>query len=436
MGNFEMEGVDLFCGGGGFTQGLEQACQNLGIHLNLTAINHNAVAIETHRRNHPTAKSHRLSLEGVNPRTLLSKKVDFITASPECIFHSRAAAGKPKNDQSRATAFVILSWMESHSPFAVVIENVPEFRDWGPLDEHDQPIKARKGETFEGFIRMMKSLGYTVDWKVLNAADYGDPTVRKRLFIVAVKGNTRVRFPEPTHTRTVDQVSLFTGGTEPWRSTAQIIDWSLKGKSVFNRKKPLVPSTLRRISVGLQKYCGLPVDLLRPETMRVRLESDEPVKRLLNNPYLIKYYGCSTVQPLSEPLGTLTSQGKYALIEPFALYYNQKTVSQLHEPMATITTQDQFAFIEPFIALPSRGPQKGIVLETPSGVFTLDLAHRMLSTKELARAMGFGDNYEFLGKKEDVLSLIGNAVPIGLAQAITQTVLEDHVIPRLMAVAA
>jgi DNA (cytosine-5)-methyltransferase 1 len=427
--------VDLFCGGGGTTRGLERACRKLGVRFDLTAINHNEEAIATHILNHPFAKSHRLSLDGLNPRTLIPGTIHFLCGSPECTHHSRAAGGQPKNDQSRATAWIMLSWMQSHLPLAVLIENVPEFVDWGPLDENRKPIPSRKGETFQAYIQMMRALGYSVEWQVLNAANYGEATSRKRLFIIAALGNRPIRFPAPTHRKPGNQMDLFTAGLPEWRTAREILDPSLRGKSVLNRKKPLAMPTLRRMTVGIQKYWGLPVDLLKPETFEVQLDSDEPLERLLSDPFLIKFYGTSNCKPLTEPVGTITAGGgKFGIVEPFLLYYNQKTVSGLHEPVATITTKHQYALVRPFPVMP--GTQNAITLTTPSGRYGIDLAHRMLSGKELGLAMGFDADYRFVGKQKDVIRLIGNAVPVHLAEAVTATVLKDHVLPFVDELAA
>lgn len=396
---FNVSAVDLFSGAGGTSEGLAQACHNLGVILNLTAINHNEIAIASHRLNHPKANYHCLTLEGVNPRTLIPEEIDLVAGSPECTHHSRAAGKKPKRDQSRATAWVILSWMQSHAPRVVLIENVPEFAEWGPLDEDGQPIQSQKGETFHLYLSMMRSLGYSVAYRVLNAADFGDATSRRRLFIIAVKGKHLVTFPDPTHGQPVETATLFSDSRPNWRTAREIIDWSITGKSVFNRRKPMSMNTLRRISVGMERYWGVECDLNKPNHQVVRLNSKEEFKALLEKPFLVKYYGNSNVQSLDEPLGT-------------------------------ITTNDRFALIQPVIVEDGRDSfHRGLIIETPSGRFLLDLTLRMLSTKELADAMSFPTGYQFKGTQKDIRRQIGNAVPVRLAEALTRTILETYILP-------
>ncbi len=425
-----IRGVDLFCGGGGTTEGVERACKKLGIELDLTAINHDSKAIATHSINHPFSKSLQLSLEGVNPRNLIPDVIHCLWGSPECIHHSRASGGAPKNDQSRATAWILLSWMQSHMPLAVLIENVPEFVDWGPLDENRKPIPSRKAETFNAYICMIRALGYSVDWKVLNAADYGEATSRRRLFIIAALGDRQIRFPAPTHRKPGLQENLFSPSLPDWRTAREILDPDLKGRSVLNRKKPLVDATLRRISIGIQRYWGLPVDLQDPATYRVEVPSDEPLERLFRDPFLVKYYGTGKYQPVTQPIGTITAGGgKFGIVEPFLLYYNLKTVSGIDQPMATITTKHQYAVVVPHVV--PAGNKNSITIVTPTSEVKIDLFHRMLHRRELARAMGFGDAYRFTGSMKDAIRMIGNAVPVRMAEALTTTVLEDHVIPVL-----
>lgn len=397
--------VDLFSGAGGTGEGLVQACLGLGVYLKLTAINHNEIAIASHRLNHPGANYHCLTLEGVNPRTLFPEEIDLVTGSPECTHHSRAAGKKPKRDQSRATAWVILSWMQSHAPRVVLVENVPEFAEWGPLDEDGQPIQSQKGETFQLYLSMMRSLGYSVDYRILNAADFGDATCRRRLFIIAVKGKHLVTFPDASHGQPVETESLFTDSRPNWRTAREIIDWSLTGKSVFNRQKPMSMNTLRRISVGMERYWGIEVDLNKSDSRIVRLNSDTEVQSLLENPFLVKYYGNSNAQSLDEPLGT-------------------------------ITTNDRFALIQPIIEEAGESAHRGIIIETPSGRFLLDLTLRMLSTGELAAAMSFPKGYQFEGTQKDIRRQIGNAVPVRLAEALTRTILQTYILPGKQALAA
>ena len=188
--------VDMFCGAGGESTGIMQAALEQDLKVNLLAINHWERAMETHAANHPSAEHLCESVERIDPTQVIKGgKLDLLWASPECTHHSVARGGRPKSDQSRASAWLILKWLSELYVERVIIENVPEFLSWGPLDSAGKPVQSQKGKTFRAFVLSMQSLGYTVDWKILTAADYGDPTTRRRLFIQAVKGRKRIMWP-------------------------------------------------------------------------------------------------------------------------------------------------------------------------------------------------------------------------------------------------
>jgi DNA (cytosine-5)-methyltransferase 1 len=213
--------VDLFCGAGGESTGMSLAAQERGMKLELLAVNHWELAIETHAANHPSAEHLCESVERVDPtKAVPGQKLDLLWASPECTHHSIARGGRPRSDQSRASAWLILKWLSELYVERVIIENVPEFLSWGPLDKSGQPIQKQKGKTFMAFIEALRSLGYSVDWKILTAADYGDPTTRRRLFVQAVKGRKRILWPQITH---MDGDSNLMG-YQPWVPARNIID--------------------------------------------------------------------------------------------------------------------------------------------------------------------------------------------------------------------
>jgi len=175
--------------------------------------------------NHPDAEHRCESLDHVDPRKAMpGGRLDLLAASPECTHHSNARGGKPRSDQSRASAWHILRWAEALYIENILIENVPEFIEWGPLDEEGKPVERKKGKAFVAFINALKALDYKVDWKVVNAADYGDPTIRKRLFIQARK-KKRPAWPEPTHAPR-EQADMFGGVRKAYVPARDIIDWS------------------------------------------------------------------------------------------------------------------------------------------------------------------------------------------------------------------
>jgi len=279
--------ADLFCGAGGTSTGLVEAALQSGHTMDLTAVNHWPVAVDTHSENHPAARHLCASLDSLNPRALFQEgELDILWASPECTHHSIARGGKPVNDQSRATAWCVVRWAEALRPAVILIENVKEFANWGPIGTNGKPLKRKKGDIFKSWIKALESIGYRVEWRVLCAADYGDPTTRRRLFIYAVRGSAPICWPDPSHHHAGES------GLTPWIPAREIIDWTDKGRSVFTREKPLAEKTMRRILIGLEKY------------------------GLVAQPYLVKYYGSGIAKDVQSPLDTVTTKPRYGLCQP------------------------------------------------------------------------------------------------------------------------
>jgi DNA (cytosine-5)-methyltransferase 1 len=365
--------ADLFCGAGGTSTGLLKAAQELGLNVQLIAVNHWDVAISTHSLNHPNVKHFQSDLEKIDPKEVVpGGKLALLVASPECTHFSKARGGKPMSKQSRASVKYILRWIAALDIENVLIENVPEFLDWGPLhrkgENINKPIKNRKGEYFHRFVRKMREQGYIVKWRVLNAADYGDPTTRKRLFVMASKGRVPM-FPEPTHAK----VSTDMFGTRPaWRPARDIIDWSIKGESVFTRKRPLADNTMRRIMAGLKKFGGkaFVVTTNWTETNRTQPRSvDEPVNAItgqgqigLAEPFLIEYHSGKgserRTRPVDQPMPTLDTSNRFGLVQSFIMPVNHGKDTRTHsldDPMPTVTSVDAWSLIEPFIIQMDQG---------------------------------------------------------------------------------
>lgn len=196
--------ADLFCGAGGTSFGLYMAADELGLDVDLLAINHWPVAIATHSKNHKFARHLCTGLDTVDPRKVVpSGRLDLLVASPECTHHSNARGGRPMSDQSRASAWHIVRWAEALRIENIIVENVREFMSWGPLGSNGRPLKSRTGETFQAWLNALRSLNYRVEHRILNAADYGDPTTRQRLFVLAKLNNRPVHWPQPSHTSDV-----------------------------------------------------------------------------------------------------------------------------------------------------------------------------------------------------------------------------------------
>jgi len=344
-GHRTIRAADLFCGAGGTSLGMLRAAREMDIRLDLVAVNHSPRAIETHMANHPWARHVCASLMSIEPpkdgqKTLFQcidavrpeeatrgKNLDLLVASPECTDHSNAKGGKPRNEQSRATPWCIPRWIEATWPRHIIIENVPEFRNWGPLGARGQPLKSKRGQLFKAFLGSLDALGYKVEWRILNAADHGDATTRRRFFLQAVRGRRKITWPDPTHAPADKAEEL---GLEPWRPARDVIDWGLQGRSIFGRKKPLVPNTIRRIAKGIEKYWGE-----------------------WATPFLVMLYGTNDARSIERPLPTVTGGGQHiGLAEPFVMpisHGGKRTPRGVGDPLPTLTGAREQYLAEPLL---------------------------------------------------------------------------------------
>jgi DNA (cytosine-5)-methyltransferase 1 len=323
----------------------------------------------------------------------------------------------------------------------VLVENVPEFVEWGPLGADGQPLRSRKGDIFRAFVRGLEAIGYRVEWRVLNAADYGGATTRKRLFVQARRGNRRIAWPEPTHAARGKARALF-GELREWRAAREVIDFTLPSQSIFRRKRPLAPRTLERIREGMRRFWG---DAAKPFLVAMEhggrvLSIDEPLPTIttarggafgLVEPFVIGQHGGAVARSVRDPLPMIATKGAVALIEPFlAVLRNNADARSLDEPLPTITAGGQhLALVEPFL-VPYYGTSQPVGVDRPLPTITtkdrfglvqqlgLDVLFRMLRPRELARGMGFPDEYVFCGTGTDVTKQIGNAVEINQAEAL------------------
>jgi DNA (cytosine-5)-methyltransferase 1 len=303
----------------------------------------------------------------------------------------------------------------------IIVENVREFTTWGPLGANGRPLKRRQGETFGAFLSSVRSLGYNAEWRILNAADYGDPTTRERFFLIAHRGRRKVEWPTPTHARNAEtQADLF-DDMKPWRPARDIIDFSYPSASIFDRKKRLAPATLRRIEAGLRQFGG---DKVEPFLVVLRNHADarplsEPLPTLtaggqhlaLCEPFVMPLnHGSKDTRayPMNRPMPTLTSTDAWTLVEPFLVeYYGTGEARRVSDPIGALTTRDRYALVEPDRA-------------------TLDIRFRMLQPHELARAMSFPKGYQFSGNRSEQVKQIGNAVAVGVATALCSHILAPH----------
>ena len=339
--------ADLFCGAGGSSEGARKAIEDLGGTMNLRAVNHWNIAIATHSANHPAATHVIEDVNHVDPEAVVTNgRLDILMASPECKFYSRARGGKPVHDQGRMNPWVVHDWLTKLNVQTVLIENVPEFTDWGPLDDDWRPIKSQKGLQFQAWFMTFLSLGYKAEWRMLNAADYGDATTRIRFFLIARKDGLPITWPEPSHAK--GETGMFPGRL-PWRGAREVIDWSNQGKSLLDHpkylKKPLSEKTRARIARGLQKFGG-PLAPLYIRLLDIPGYDETLPTEIDLQPFIINRHGdngSARVHSIENPMPTATGRGSGYLVqtdaEPFHGSDRQHTAARaMEEPLHTITT--------------------------------------------------------------------------------------------------
>ena len=410
--------VDSFAGGGGASLGIEQG---LGRPVDI-AINHDREAVAMHEANHPHTVHLCQDIWQVDPREATGgRPVGLMWASPDCRHFSKAKGGRPVSRQVRDLANVVVEWAAAVGPRVVMLENVEEFRTWGPLDDRGMPIKERSGETFREWVESFRQLGYEIEWRELRAADYGAPTIRRRLFIIARRDGERIRWPLPTHTQPGRGFGL-----EPWRTAAECIDWSIPASSIFDRTRQLAEATLRRIAAGVKR---LVIEAAEPFIVNLTHRGvDGPWRTItasrggeeaLIAPTLIQTgWGerpgqAPRVPGLHKPLGTVMGGGvKHALVVAFlSKYFTGVVGAPLTHPAPTVSAGGQhFGEVRAFLTSYYGNSRDGTDLADPMGTVTArdrfalvmihgepyaiaDIGMRMLEPRELFRAQGFPEGY-------------------------------------------
>lgn len=373
----QITAVDLFCGAGGTSTGLLRAADALGCSVRLTAINHWQTAIDTHTLNHPGVNHLCENITAVNPRHMLGlDRIHLLLASPECTDHSIARGDRPIDDQRRASAWDVVRWASELYIDHILVENVKEFKDWGPIGADGRKLKSKKGETFRAFVAALEALGYRVEWRILCAADYGAATARYRLFLQAARGRARIRWPKPTHSKTGGF------GMAKWRAAREIVDWSLPSQSIFTRKRPLAANTLRRIAAGIEKFWG---PWAEPFLILLNGGGSKDSARTLDLPLPTVVSGgghVGLVEPfvltmehtkdkkrghrdIQHPLNTITTADAHGIVQPFIVPFLSEAGHQtprtgdIHKPLQTVTTSNPIGLCTPFIASINHGTPDG-----------------------------------------------------------------------------
>lgn len=429
--------IDNFAGGGGASSGIEAA---MGRPVDV-AINHDPDAIAMHKINHPATKHYCENVWDVDPREVAQNRpVALAWFSPDCKHFSKAKGGTPVEKNIRGLAWVAVRYAATVKPRVIILENVEEFKTWGPLVD-GRPCPDRKGQTFKSFKKALESHGYKVETNSLRASDFGVPTIRKRLFLVARCDGLPIVWPSPTH-GDPSQDGFKKSGLKPWRTAAEIIDWSLPCPSIFERKRPLAENTLRRIARGIQRFVlDNPKPFIVTESQcavasmitehanasgQRNMQVDTPLRTIcaqvkgghfaLVSAFLAKHFGGNYTGPgadMSEPVPTVTAVDHNALVAAHLInlkgsdrrhqaidkpapavcagglhigevraflvkYYSEGGQWQdIRDPLHTIPTKDRLGLVT------VHGEQYQIV----------DIGMRMLTPKELFAAQGFPANY-------------------------------------------
>lgn len=424
--------IDAFAGGGGASVGIEMA---LGRPVDI-AINHDPQAIRMHKVNHPdtlhlTEDIFKVDLQ----KYVRGRHVALMWASPDCTSHSKAKGGQPRKKGLRILPWAVYKHAKAILPDVIIMENVEEIQQWGPLDKTGHPIPERKGEDYKKFITAMKSLGYDFDSRELVAADYGAPTTRRRWYAIFRRDGNPITWPEPTHNKSG------TDGRLKWLECGNYIDWSDLGHSIFDRPRPLADATMKRIANGYVKYVvnnPQPYIVTNQNAVAFMIQYHgetragdsrgqlltEPIKTIdtsnrygLVTAFITKFYKTGTGQGCEEPLHTITtSSGHFGLISAFLIkYYGTGCGQGAGSPLGTITTKDRFGLVN-------------AVSEINGEQYILkDIFLRMLKPEELKRMQGFPEDYiinkDIEGKPYPVseqVARIGNSVVPIMAQVLVQ----------------
>lgn len=429
--------VDNFAGGGGASTGIEIAT---GYSVDI-AINHDPEAIRMHQTNHPNTKHYCEDVWKVDPiKACKGHPVGLAWFSPDCKHFSKAKGGKPKDKNIRGLAWVACRWAGLVRPRVLMLENVEEFKTWGPLNRGHRPIKAKQGVTFRRFVQQLEDLGYEVQFRELVAADYGTPTMRKRLILIARCDGRPIVWPEPTH-GPVDSEAVKAGLLKPYVGAYTQIDFSKPCPSIFDTSeeikekygiravRPLAPKTMDRIARGLKKFIldnpepfvvkdgekktahaliqyhsETTMDEVRGQTITDPIMTVDSSNRYgLVTSFLSKFYKSGTGQDLREPLHTVTtSPGHFGEVRAFLIkYYGQGTGQDIKDPLDTVTAQDRF----------------GLVKIDGTDYKIVDIGLRMLEPHELYGCQGFPEDYiinhDYTGKsysRSEQVKRCGNAV--------------------------
>ena len=392
--------VDSFAGGGGGSTGIELATGRV---VDI-AINHDPDAILMHKTNHPHTVHYQASVWDVDPLEVTGgSPVGLLWASPDCKHFSKAKGGKPKDKFIRGLAWVACRWAGLVRPRVIMLENVEEFKTWGPLNRGHHPIKSKQGKTFEKFVQQLMDLGYEVQYRELIAADYGAPTMRKRFFLIARCDGNPIVWPKPTH-GPADSAKVKAGLLKPYVGAYTQLDFSLPCPSIFDtseeiKKKygiravrPLARKTMDRIARGVKKFV-----LDNPDPFVIEDESED-----IKMPILIQYHSETTKdevrgQGIEAPIMTVDSSNRYGLVTSFiSKFYKSGTGQDMREPLHTITAGDGHFGEVRAVLTKYYGSGTGQDIKEPLDALLDDDLLRGINTEELPAEFYTGLNGDIL----------------------------------------
>jgi DNA (cytosine-5)-methyltransferase 1 len=478
----------MFCGAGGDSEGLRQACEDLDVEYELTAVNHNAKSIASHKRNHPRAKHLQRNVDLLKRRDLsASGRLDALWLSPACTHHSYARGGASLDYASRASAWVAVRETERYLPRLVVVENVVPFRKWGPVEpvfnkdgspkfdsngeQVVRPIKERQGATYDAWFAAMESIGqgYMGHQYIHDAASFGAPQTRPRLFTIFTAPGVEYVPPAPTH-GDPNSPEVRSGRLLPYTPASSVVKTGIATKSIFlpvfgpRGDQYLSLGTLERISDGVMKLCSSDVAsaflvvMRRHATARslgkvlptilaggTHLAVVEPRLTPLSDAFILGQHGGGVLRSISRPMSTVTTDGFVRIVESFMVKVNRglsrgetplSRVCSLNDVLDTVTTKNGTAVTDAVLE-PARAMDDFRIVERNGEYLYFDMFLRMLDIPELAMSQGFGEDYIFEGGRGAQTMQIGNAVEVKTAKAVYMQVLRalDYA-PQLRALAA
>lgn len=461
--NIKLLYIDLFCGAGGTSTGVENARQDGEKCAKVIAcVNHDKNAIASHAANHPEAMHFTEDIRALD----LTELIEHVTAcrllypnakivlwaSLECTNFSKAKGGQPRDADSRTLAEHLFRYIEALDPDYIQIENVVEFMSWGDLDKNGKPVSRDRGRLYLRWVNNVECYGYHFDHRVLDAANFGAYTSRKRFFGIFARPELPIVFPHPTHAKEPKTGGLFDQPLKKWKAVKDVLDFSNEGESIFTRKKPLADKTLGRIYAGLIKFVAGGKDKFlskhysgHPESKNISVEEPAHTVTAVDHHSLVS--ACFIQQrnsgtpehkviPVTRPARTITATGgNQELVQPvFIMRYNgqlNQSVNALsiENPAPTLTVKDRLAKIQPqYLVVTESGDVAIEVYETDTESMRkikefmalygiMDIRMRMLLIIELKQIMGFGKDYKLIGTQAEQKKYIGNAVEVTISMA-------------------